>query len=117
VSGATEWIRCRCGGLTLAFVDRRDGALCGQCAEAAAVVVARSGYTHVDHGRRLVGCACPTCMEITVSNDMSKPELCSDCERAGCDGVGECRCAPEDHDDLRAARAAAGIHDFRKAPR
>lgn len=56
-------------------------------------------------------------MEITVSNDMSKPELCSDCERAGCDGVGECRCAPEDHDDLRAARAAAGIHDFRKAPR
>jgi len=33
VSGVTEWIRCRCGGLTLAFVDRRDGALCGQCAD------------------------------------------------------------------------------------
>ena len=49
-----------------------------------------SGYT---------SCACPTCMEITVSSDMSKPELCSDCEQAGCDGDGECRCAPEDHDD------------------
>lgn len=34
-----------------------------------------SGYTH---------CACRDCMEITVSSDTSKPELCEECQAAGC---------------------------------
>lgn len=34
-----------------------------------------SGYTH---------CACRDCFELVVSNDMSKPDFCSDCKKAGC---------------------------------
>jgi hypothetical protein len=34
-----------------------------------------SGSTH---------CACRDCMDVTVSRDTSKPELCSKCEDAGC---------------------------------
>ena len=40
-----------------------------------------SGYTD---------CACRDCFDVAVSSDTSKPELCSDCEDAGCDG-GECQ--------------------------
>jgi hypothetical protein len=29
-------------------------------------------------------CACRDCMDVTVSSDTSKPELCSECEDAGC---------------------------------
>lgn len=36
----------------------------------------QSGYT---------SCACRDCMDITVSSDMTKPELCSECVDAGCD--------------------------------
>jgi hypothetical protein len=38
---------------------------------------AGSGYTH-----------CPCCGYDTVSSDMDEPELCSDCEEAGCDPDG-----------------------------
>lgn len=37
--------------------------------------VPESGYTH---------CACRDCMDTTVSSDVSKPELCSECKEAGC---------------------------------
>lgn len=35
-----------------------------------------SGYTH---------CACRDCMDVAVSSDVSKPELCGLCEEAGCE--------------------------------
>lgn len=34
-----------------------------------------SGYTD---------CGCRDCFDIAVSNDMDDPELCSECESAGC---------------------------------
>lgn len=34
-----------------------------------------SGYTH---------CRCRDCFETVVSNDMSKPDYCHECEEAGC---------------------------------
>ena len=40
-----------------------------------------SGYTP---------CACRDCMELAISSDVKKPELCHACKRAGCDG-GECQ--------------------------
>lgn len=39
-------------------------------------VAPQSGYTH---------CACRDCMDTTVSSDMSKSELCSECKNAGCE--------------------------------
>lgn len=41
-----------------------------------------SGYTH---------CACRDCFEIVVSNDMSNPDMCSECEEAGCEEDAECK--------------------------
>ena len=41
-----------------------------------------SGYTH---------CACRDCFETTVSNDMASPDLCHDCEDAGCEPDEECQ--------------------------
>lgn len=38
----------------------------------------QSGYT-----------ACPCCGYDTISSDMTTPELCGDCEEAGCDPGGE----------------------------
>lgn len=38
----------------------------------------QSGYTP---------CACRDCMDTTVSSDMSKPELCSECKDAGCTAI------------------------------
>lgn len=35
-----------------------------------------SGYTH---------CACGDCFDVTVSADMSEPELCAACDEAGCE--------------------------------
>lgn len=35
-----------------------------------------SGYTP---------CACRDCMDTTVSSDMAQPELCSECQEAGCE--------------------------------
>ena len=40
-----------------------------------------SGYTP---------CACRDCMDTVVSNDMGDPDMCSECEEAGCDRDGEC---------------------------
>lgn len=37
--------------------------------------VPQSGYT---------ACACRDCMDTAVSSDTSKPELCAECEQAGC---------------------------------
>lgn len=42
-----------------------------------------SGYTD---------CACRDCFEITISDDMSEPELCWECKAAGCDHEGESEC-------------------------
>jgi hypothetical protein len=48
-----------------------------------------SGYT---------SCACRDCFEIAISEDESVPELCNECEEAGCDcsGESECKVPPED---------------------
>ena len=35
-----------------------------------------SGYTY---------CACRDCMDTTVSSNANNPELCSECETAGCE--------------------------------
>lgn len=35
-----------------------------------------SGYTP---------CACRDCMDVAISSDTSKPELCAECEEAGCE--------------------------------
>ena len=47
----------------------------------------KSGYTD---------CACRDCFDIAVSDDMSKPDLCSDCEEAGCDATGKSECERDD---------------------
>lgn len=39
-----------------------------------------------------VPCACTTCMETAISNDVNIPAFCHECRDAGCDGVHECRC-------------------------
>lgn len=56
-----------------------------------------SGYTH---------CKCEDCFDITVSDDDTKPELCSLCEEAGCSGEEGDECCrddaygqDEDHED------------------
>lgn len=43
-----------------------------------------SGYTY---------CACCNCFETIVSSDVKHPDLCADCQKAGCnqDGSGECQ--------------------------
>ena len=46
-----------------------------------------SGYTQ---------CACRDCFDVAVSSDDSKPELCSDCEEAGCSADGDCECSRDD---------------------
>ncbi len=40
-----------------------------------------SGYTN---------CACRDCFEIAISDDVGSPEMCVQCEEAGCTGEGEC---------------------------
>lgn len=37
--------------------------------------ITTSGYTP---------CACRDCTDVTVSSDMAQPELCEECEEAGC---------------------------------
>ena len=41
-----------------------------------------SGYTD---------CACRDCFDVTVSSDVSNPEMCHDCEDAGCAPDSECQ--------------------------
>jgi hypothetical protein len=42
-----------------------------------------SGYTH---------CACRDCFDVTISNDMTRPDLCGLCAEAGCEpNNGECQ--------------------------
>jgi hypothetical protein len=48
-----------------------------------------SGYTH---------CACRDCFEVTVSDNVERPELCGLCEEAGCDRTGHDRCHVDDTD-------------------
>lgn len=45
--------------------------------------MAESGYS---------SCKCPDCFEIAISDDISNPDFCPDCEEAGCDGEDECQC-------------------------
>lgn len=47
-----------------------------------------SGYT-----------ACPCCGYDTVSDDVEKPELCSDCIDAGCDADGESPCCDQEGEE------------------
>jgi len=49
--------------------------------------MAESGYTD---------CACRDCFDIAVSDDMDAPDLCGDCEDAGCDDTGESECSRDD---------------------
>jgi hypothetical protein len=52
----------------------------------------RSGYTD---------CGCRDCFDVTVSNDMTKPDLCGLCDEAGCEpNDGECQ-----REDAYGARA------------
>lgn len=46
-----------------------------------------SGYTD---------CACRDCFDIAISSDTSKPELCNECEDAGCDAEGCSECTRDD---------------------
>lgn len=46
-----------------------------------------SGYT---------SCKCEDCFEIAISEDMTKPEFCWECEEAGCDGESECQVCREE---------------------
>ena len=41
-----------------------------------------SGYTN---------CACRDCMEISISDDITKPEMCWECKEAGCEPGKECQ--------------------------
>ena len=41
-----------------------------------------SGYTP---------CACRDCMETAISDDMRKPEMCHECQDAGCEHDSECQ--------------------------
>ena len=50
-----------------------------------------SGSTSPRRGSGYTECACPDCFDISISDDMRAPELCAECEEAGCDGDGECR--------------------------
>ncbi len=51
-----------------------------------------AGYTH---------CACHDCFDVTVSSDMDKPELCSECEENDCDGDGDGECnRPPDYEEM-----------------
>lgn len=49
-----------------------------------------SGYTY---------CGCPGCFNEVVSDDMDHPDLCDECEEAGCDGEGDCEvCDDRDYE-------------------
>lgn len=55
-----------------------------------------SGYT---------SCACRDCMDVTVSSDTSKPELCTECQEAGCEqcfAPDNCATGMDQHDCQRA---------------
>lgn len=41
-----------------------------------------SGYTN---------CACHDCMDVAISSDITKPELCWECETEGCEPGGDCQ--------------------------
>jgi len=51
-------------------------------------IISTSGYT---------SCACRDCFETAISNDVSSPDLCHECEEHGCDedGLSECE-TPEE---------------------
>jgi hypothetical protein len=55
-----------------------------------------SSYGDPEAKPRYTYCACRDCMYTTVSSDTRKPELCSDCEDAGCDCDGASECARDD---------------------
>lgn len=49
--------------------------------------MAESGYSD---------CACRDCFDIAISDDIAQPDLCGDCEEAGCDAEGEEDCQRAD---------------------
>ena len=41
-------------------------------------------------------CPCPTCFEIAIGcDDADNPDMCSECDEAGCDGDNECSVEPD----------------------
>ena len=61
-----------------------------------------SGYTN---------CPCRDCFEIAVSSDMAAPELCGDCETAGCsaDGTADCETWERRWCDEHGAACGGGV--------
>ena len=55
-----------------------------------------------------VQCACRDCFDVTIASDDSKPELCSDCEDAGCDCEGASEC---ERSDAYECEPASDAHD------
>ena len=41
-------------------------------------------------------CACRDCFDVAVSDDVIHPDLCGDCEEAGCDAEGGEECQRDD---------------------
>lgn len=52
-----------------------------------ATQIPTSGYTD---------CACRDCFDISISSDITRPELCLLCKDAGCDATGESECERTD---------------------
>lgn len=69
-----------------------DGREACQRADFVAPNTGGSGYTN---------CACRDCFDIAMSDDVNKPDLCWECDRAGCDAEGhsECERLPEDEEE------------------
>lgn len=47
-------------------------------------------------GSGYVNCACRDCFDVAIGSDADVPELCNDCEDAGCDPDGESECERSD---------------------
>jgi hypothetical protein len=60
--------------------------------------MAESGYSD---------CACRDCFEIAISDDIAHPDLCWECEEAGCsaEGDAECCCGHELEEEETGATA------------
>jgi len=61
-------------------------------------MTSKSGYTH---------CACRDCFDETVSADIRKPELCHECDLAGCDAHGKSECERQDAYDCEDEEVAS----------
>ena len=62
-----------------------------------------SGYTP---------CACRDCMETAISDDMSKPDMCHECQDAGCEPDSECQVEPDYDVDERERELARDADQY-----